>query len=744
MTSTWGQRLRDVTRRPGSDRPALSIVVVATEMSPAVQRCLASLAPTYQQDVDADDYEVVLVDNGATPPLAVGSIAGWGAGLRVARLVGAAPRREAIRAGVRAARGQAVGVVDGDSLASPGLVHYAIAGAGVHPSAAIATFNWDLGYDLVAAAREAGWHEEDEDRLLAAIGWPAEGYELFRVATLDLPAVDTWFSGVAESHAFFLPAHVWARLDAGAATGQDGDAASILSAAAALDDLEWVVLLSEATFRQVSASDDAVPATTPRTPRRRPVVLGAPPSSLPPQLARALEVLLRVGVDAPRGLPETPVDAEARALASGWLHWAQVLTDHGRTADAAAFARRARRAWPGSPDWVPYLRSITRADAIDALPADRRASYYTLAGDVFERLGKPEEATAEFTRALEAEPTNAAAYSGLSRIRMPGPMYDQVLKKVHEELVPATYLEIGVFEGASLSLARPPTVAVAIDPDPTIKVPISIEYHLYPERSSEFFEQHDVRKLLGGGPTLVFIDGLHQFPVVLDDFRHVEAIADPETIVVLHDVMPFDELTQRPERACEFYTGDCWKLLHCLAEARPTLSWFTVPTAPSGLAFVSGLDPSSSVLWDRYDELVERYNPLGFEHAANVPGPVVENRWEAIAAALAALRPVAPRGAAPPVVPIEPNSPEILANRIRAQEDTIAAHERTERELAGQVHQAEEDAAALRRQQVDYEARLHAAHAELEAFRRSRVLNASRTARELFGRVLGRDGPGRR
>ncbi|HEY6319451.1 MAG TPA: hypothetical protein VI462_16390, partial [Acidimicrobiia bacterium] len=546
------------------------------------------------------------------------------------------------------------------------------------------------------------------------------------------------------SHAFFLPAQIWEHLDAAAATEQDDDGASILSAAAARDDLEWVVLVSEATFRQVSAAGDTVPSTTPRTPRRRPVVLGAPPSTLPPQVARALEVLLRVGVDAPRGLPETAVDADAQALAFDWLHWAQVLTDHGRSPEAVGFARRARQARPSSPDWAPYLRSVTRADNLDTIPANRRAAYYSLAGDVYERLGRPGEATAEFTRALEAEPTNAAAYTGLSRIRMPGPMYDQVLKKVHEELVPATYLEIGVFEGASLALARPPTVAVGIDPEPIIKVPISIEYHPYPERSAEFFEQHDVRKLLGGGPTLVFIDGLHHVPVVLDDFRHVEAIADPETIVVLHDVMPFDELTQRPERACDFYTGDCWKLLHCLAAARPTLSWFTVPTAPSGLAFVSGLDPSSSVLWDRYDELVERYNPLGFEHAANVPGPVVENRWAAIAAALATLRPVGHRGAAPPVVPIEPNSPEILANRIRAQEDTIAAHEQTERELAAQVHQAEENAAALRRQQVDYEARLHASNAELEAFRRSRVLQATRTARELYGRVLGRDGPGRR
>ena len=746
MTSTTPDRLLH-TRRHHDERPTLSIVVVTTGTSDASTRALASLAPTYQEGVRAGEYEVVLVEHGAAPAPMPAELRDWD-GLRVCRLDRTEPRSHAIRAGVRAARGRSVGVVDASSLASPGLVRRAIASVQANPDAAIVTFNWDVGYDVAAAARDAGWTPEDERRLLAEIDWPTDGYALFRFATLDLPAIESWFAAVSESHAFFLPVELWDRIAADLADEEDGAPSAVLAAAARLDDVEWVLLLSEATFRQVDAADTRGAEPTPASPSRpvvarRPVLLGGPPTTLPPQLGRALEGLFQVEEDSPRGLGDVATGPESDALAASWLHWAQVLTDHGRRPEAIGFARRARQAAPSAPAWAPFVRSVTGTDTIDALPTNRRAAFQSLVGEVFAQHGDSEAATAAFESALETEPTNAAAYSGLSRIRMPGPMYDEVLRWVHGHLVPATYLEIGVFEGASLALASPPTVAVGIDPDPIIKVPISIEYHLYPERSSDFFDQHDVRKLLGGGPTLVFIDGLHQFPVVLDDFRHVEAIADPETIVVLHDVMPFDELTQRPERECEFYTGDCWKLLHCLADARPDLSWFTVPTAPSGLAFVSGLDPSSSVLWDRYDELVDRYRSLDFAHAANVPGPVVENQWDAIATALATIRPVAHRGASPPVVPIETNSPEILANRIRVQEDELRDRERATSEAAAKLQQAEDDAAALRRQQVNYEAQLHAAQAELDAYHRSRLLRATRPISRVLGQLRRRGHPAR-
>ena len=355
-----------------------------------------------------------------------------------------------------------------------------------------------------------------------------------------------------------------------------------------------------------------------------------------------------------------------------------------------------------------------------------------LAGEALLRTGTPDQARADFERALTVDPSNGPAYSGISQIRMPGPTYDEVLRRVHEELVPPTYLEIGVFEGGSLRLARPPTVAVGVDPAPVIRYPITVEYHLYPERSDEFFADRDVRSLLGGGPSLAFIDGLHRFPVVLDDFRQVEAIADPETIIVLHDVIPFDEITQRPERACNFYTGDVWKLLHCLATVRADLRWFTVPTAPSGLAFVSGLDPSSEVLWDAYDELVGQFGALTFEDSCQVPDPVVENRWPAIEAELRRIRPEAHRPSAPPSLTAGPASAAAIARRVRVLETELQRREASERELRMDLERVREAAGA---DAAHHDAELDAAHARLDAFERSRVLRMTRPLRTLYGRV---------
>ena len=43
----------------------LSVVVVAHDMSRELPRTVRSLAPDYQRGVKADDYEVIVIDNGS-------------------------------------------------------------------------------------------------------------------------------------------------------------------------------------------------------------------------------------------------------------------------------------------------------------------------------------------------------------------------------------------------------------------------------------------------------------------------------------------------------------------------------------------------------------------------------------------------------------------------------------------------------------------------------------------------------
>jgi hypothetical protein len=314
---------------------------------------------------------------------------------------------------------------------------------------------------------------------------------------------------------------------------------------------------------------------------------------------------------------------------------------------------------------------------------------------------------------------------------MPGPDCCEQLGKLHECLNPATYLEIGSRFGTTLGAARPPTVAVTVDPDPQLREPIQVGCHAYRETSTEFFTRRDVRALFGGkGPALVYME-LHDFPTALADFARVEAISDPGTLVVLHNVIPFDEITQRPEPIYEFHTGDGWKLLHCLAEARPDLSWFTIRTPPSGLTFVTGLDAGSTVLRDQHEKLVERFDALRFEDSHGTPGSVLDNDWPLVADQLthwSAASPTA-QDAAPrrqPEIPIEHRDADALARRVRDLEATNAG---VRHELVEAKRTATHDGALI--WMTDPES----AYAELQRLRNTKLYRWTRPLRKAYARL---------
>ena len=93
---------------------------------------------------------------------------------------------------------------------------------------------------------------------------------------------------------------------------------------------------------------------------------------------------------------------------------------------------------------------------------------------------------------------------------MRGRNYYSWLDRFHDGLRPATYLEIGVFDGRSLALARPPTRAIGVDPSATASLPLRTETHIFAETSDAFFANQRIERLLGEQAVeLAFIDGLH-------------------------------------------------------------------------------------------------------------------------------------------------------------------------------------------------------------------------------------------
>ena len=112
-------------------KPQVSVVVVVYNIPREAPRTLYSLSAEYQRDIAADDYEVIVVDNGSNPPFDAAVLEGLAGNFRLIRLDPAPPSpAHAINVGLAAARGDVIGVlIDGARMVTPGLLHFARAGS---------------------------------------------------------------------------------------------------------------------------------------------------------------------------------------------------------------------------------------------------------------------------------------------------------------------------------------------------------------------------------------------------------------------------------------------------------------------------------------------------------------------------------------------------------------------------------------------------------------------------------------
>lgn len=186
----------------------LTVVVVVYNMRREAQRTLRSLARSYQQQLDDVDYEVVVVENGSDAEQRLGEemVRSFGPEFRYLDLGSTADPSPvtALNRGIRVGRGRAFALmIDGAHVLTPGVLHYGLLGLRTYAPAIVATQGWFVGPGQQSRAMDAGYDQDYEDRLFAAIRWPSAGHRLFEIG--HFAGDRDWIDGVWESNCMFVP-----------------------------------------------------------------------------------------------------------------------------------------------------------------------------------------------------------------------------------------------------------------------------------------------------------------------------------------------------------------------------------------------------------------------------------------------------------------------------------------------------------------------------------------------------------
>lgn len=195
-------------------KPLLSIIVIAYDMPRQALNTLISLAPDYQQGVDADDYEVIVVENRSQRNMDADAIARLPGNFRyfLRDEPGVSPAA-AINFGFSQARGRYIGLmIDGARMVTPGVVQYALMAFRMTPDAMVVVPGYHLGEDDQQYHLTKGYTEAVEQQLLADIGWPlvpGSGYRLFEIGCWSAANPHGYFHPFMECNCLFMDAEVF-------------------------------------------------------------------------------------------------------------------------------------------------------------------------------------------------------------------------------------------------------------------------------------------------------------------------------------------------------------------------------------------------------------------------------------------------------------------------------------------------------------------------------------------------------
>lgn len=198
-------------------KPLLSVIVIAYDMPRQALNTLMSFSPDYQQGVDPEDYEVILVENRSSRNMDAGEIERLPGNFRyfLRDEKGVSPAA-AINFALDKAQGKFIGLlIDGARMVSPGVIRHVLMSFRVTENALALVPGYHLGENEQQFNLEHGYNEEVEKALLDDIDWRKNGYDLFDISCNCGANRNGFFHPFLECNCLFVSKDIF--MDIGAA-----------------------------------------------------------------------------------------------------------------------------------------------------------------------------------------------------------------------------------------------------------------------------------------------------------------------------------------------------------------------------------------------------------------------------------------------------------------------------------------------------------------------------------------------
>ena len=185
-----------------SNIPKLSILVIVYRMRRQAMNTLFSLSTNYQRQVNADQFEVVVMENCSDQNLIPDKVAALGPNFHYFLRDEKKPTPiYAVNEGVGRCRGEHICImIDGARMVTPGLVKNTLDLINAVPDSLICAPGYHLGKNIQRLHLASGHDEVYEQKLLEDIDWKANGYSLFSISCFSEANMYGFFHPLMESN----------------------------------------------------------------------------------------------------------------------------------------------------------------------------------------------------------------------------------------------------------------------------------------------------------------------------------------------------------------------------------------------------------------------------------------------------------------------------------------------------------------------------------------------------------------